>query len=118
MNEKISIVDQGRGPQLSTSRITVQDLVPYLQQQYTSEQIVELMPSLNIEEIEAVRLYVRDHYEEVMAQDRLIRQRAAHRKTTPEIEEVLRRGGEKMAALRQQFAKKKEREPQGDHVAG
>ncbi len=31
MNVPISIIDRGRGPQLSTSGITVQDLVPYLQ---------------------------------------------------------------------------------------
>jgi hypothetical protein len=27
--EKIEIIDRGRGPQLSTSRITVLDLIPY-----------------------------------------------------------------------------------------
>ena len=31
MNTEITIVNRGRGMQLSTSRITVQDLVPYFQ---------------------------------------------------------------------------------------
>lgn len=31
MNTDIQIVDRGRGLQLSTSRVTVQDLVPYFQ---------------------------------------------------------------------------------------
>ena len=58
MNTPIQIVDRGRGPQLSTSRITVQDLVPYLQQKYTHEQIREIMPVLTVEEIQAVERYV------------------------------------------------------------
>ncbi len=36
MKKTIEIVDRGRGPQLSTSRITVQDLVPYFQRKLTS----------------------------------------------------------------------------------
>ena len=31
MSAEITIVERGRGPQLSTSRITVQDIVPYVQ---------------------------------------------------------------------------------------
>ena len=75
----IEIVDKGRGPQLSTSRIAVQDLVPYLQQKYTHEQIREIMPVLTVEEIQAVERYVGDHYEAVMEQDRRIRERAEAR---------------------------------------
>ena len=41
MSNDVQIVDRGRGPQLSTSRITVQDLVPYLQQELTREEILD-----------------------------------------------------------------------------
>ncbi len=91
MAEPVTIVDRGRGPQLSTSRITVQDLVPYLQQQYTYEQLQEIMPVLTIADIQAVERYIRDHYEEVMEQDRRIRERAAARRKSPEEEETARR---------------------------
>jgi uncharacterized protein (DUF433 family) len=101
----IEIIDRGRGPQLSTSRITVQDLVPYLQQHFTHEQIQEIMPSLSVAEIEAVERYVRDNYQAVMEQDRRICERAAARKNPPEMEEALRRGAEKMAALWEEFKK-------------
>jgi hypothetical protein len=37
--ETIEIVDRGRGPQLSTSRVTVQDLVPYFQDACSHEEI-------------------------------------------------------------------------------
>jgi hypothetical protein len=43
--EIIIIVDRGRGPQLSTSRITVQDLLPYFRLGYPHKQIIrEAMP--------------------------------------------------------------------------
>ena len=106
MSETIEIVDRGRGPQLSTSRITVQDLVPYFQRQCSHEQIIAVMPVLTVAEIEVVERYVRDHHQEVMDQDRHIRQRSANRKNPPHVEEILRHGGERMAALREQFQRR------------
>jgi hypothetical protein len=50
----VQIVDRGRGPQLSTCRITVQDLVPYLQQNCTWEQIQAIMPVLTVDEFQAI----------------------------------------------------------------
>lgn len=88
MTADIQIVDRGRGPQLSTSRITVQDLVPYLKQKYTYEQLQEIMPVLTVPEIQTVEQYIRDNYEAVMEQDRRIRARAAARQQPPEVEEA------------------------------
>ncbi len=110
MNMTIEIVDRGRGPQLSTSRITVQDLVPYFQRQCSYQQIVEIMPVLTIAEIQVVERYVQEHYQDVMAQDQRIRERNAKRGTPPEVEDILRRGGEKMAALREVFKRKEQRQ--------
>ncbi len=101
----IEIVDRGRGPQLSTSRITVQDVVPYLQRHCTNEQIREVMPVLTAEEIQVIERYVQDNYAAVMEQDRRIRERTAARRTSPEIEAIRQRGAAKMAVLRDQFAK-------------
>ena len=52
MSQKIEIIDRGRGPQLSTSRITVQDVVPMLQRNCTPEEIMEVIPVLNLEDIQ------------------------------------------------------------------
>jgi hypothetical protein len=88
MNKEITIVDQGRGPQLSTSRITVQDLFPFLQQHYTPEQIMEIMPVLTADAIRVVEEYIKENLDAVMELDRRICERnAAHRKS-PEIEEA------------------------------
>ncbi len=67
------------------------------------------IPTLTLEEIEVVERYYRAHQQELDEEDRRIRERSARRKNPPEIDEVLRRGGEKMAALREEFEKKQER---------
>jgi uncharacterized protein (DUF433 family) len=119
MNKEIRIVDRGRGLQLSTSRFTVQDLVPYFQKRTPPEEIMEWIPCLTLEEIAVVADYYRQHRAELDEQDRRIRERAAQRRNPPEVEEILRRGSEKMAALREEFARRKrESERNGDHAAG
>lgn len=99
MDQEISILDRGRGPQLSTSRITVQDLLPYFQLGYPHERIIrEVMPSLSVAEIEAAQRYVEEHREEVLEEDRRIRERNATRKNSPEVQEILRQGREQRLA--------------------
>ena len=114
MKTDIQIIDRGRGPQLSTSRITVQDLVPYFQQQYSYEEIMAIMPVLTVEDIRVVERYVQEHYEEVMEEERRIQERNAARTNPPEIEEIRRRGHAKLLALKEEFAKKTQQERNGD----
>ena len=109
MKTDIQIIDRGRGPQLSTSRITVQDLVPYFQQQCSYEEIMAIMPVLTVEDIR-----VQEHYEEVMEEERRIQERNAARTNPPEIEEIRRRGHAKLLALKEEFAKKTQQERNGD----
>ena len=66
MQEQIAIVDRGRGPQLSNSRITVQDILPYWRRGASNDEIRELMPSLNDEQIAILNEYIRDNEEEVL----------------------------------------------------
>lgn len=118
VTKTIEIVDRGRGPQLSTSRITVQDLVPYLQQKYTHEQILEIMPLLTLEEIQVVERYIRAHFDEVMEQDQRIRERAKARKQPPEVEQSLRRARlERLERARQEIRKQRQ-ERNGDRPSG
>jgi len=118
MSKTIEIVDRGRGWQLSTSRITVQDLVPYFQDGCTHEEILRAMPSLTRDEIAVVDEYYRRHRAALDEEDRRIRERNDHRQVSPELEEILRRGGEKMATLREEFSKRKQQPGRnGDHAA-
>jgi uncharacterized protein (DUF433 family) len=69
----IEIVDRGRGFQLSTSRVTVQDLMPYLEEGCSYAEILRWIPILTAEEIAVVERYYRDHQQELDEEDRLIR---------------------------------------------
>ncbi len=118
MTQPITIIDRGRGLQLSTSRITVQDLVPYFQDNCSDDEIIRWIPMLTAEEIAVVRRYYVDHRAELDEQDRRIRERSAQRQNPPEIEAIVQRGAEKMAALREEFARrKKSTERNGDQSA-
>ena len=93
MNPEVEIVDRGRGWQLSTSRITVQDLVPYFQRGCAYDEITRWIPILTHEEIALVEKYYREHQEELDAQDRWIRayreeQIRLQRLRFPEIEQT------------------------------
>jgi uncharacterized protein (DUF433 family) len=73
MNNDLQIVDRGRGLQLSTSRITVQDLVPYFQKGCSYSEISRWIPSLSCEEVAVVERYYREHQQELDEEDRRIR---------------------------------------------
>jgi hypothetical protein len=85
MSEIPIIIETGRGPQLSTCRITVQDVVPYLS--WSNRRIREVMPVLRDDEVETIRRYVAAHFNKVMAEDRAIRARSQARQSADEADE-------------------------------
>jgi hypothetical protein len=85
----IEIVDRGRGWQLSTSRVTVQDLVPYFQEGCSFEDIIRWIPTLTAEEIAVARRYYRDHQQELDEEDRVTRASATERKNPAWVEKLL-----------------------------
>jgi uncharacterized protein (DUF433 family) len=87
--ETIQIVDRGRGAQLSTSRVTVQDLVPYFQEGCSYEEIIRWIPSLTAEEIAVVERYYQEHRQELDEEDRVIRERSAQNQNPPWVEKAL-----------------------------
>ena len=81
MNRVIQIVNRGRGLQLSTSRVTVQDLVPYFQEGCSYDEIIRWIPTLSQEEIAIVERYYLEHKQELDEEDRLVRERGEHART-------------------------------------
>jgi len=73
MQKEITLVDRGRGLQLSTSRITVHDLVPYFQDGCSYDEITRWLPSLSHEEIAIVERYYRQHKDELDEYERRVR---------------------------------------------
>ena len=68
--QTVQIVDRGRGPQLSNSRITVLDVFYYLHRGYDFEFIHRAMPSLTSAAFEAIVAYVKEHHGELVEKDR------------------------------------------------
>jgi uncharacterized protein (DUF433 family) len=87
--ESIEIVDHGRGLQLSTSRVTVQDLVPYFQEGCSNEEIIRWIPTLTPEEIAVVQNYYRAHQQDLDEEDRMIRAHSTEGKNPAWVVKVL-----------------------------
>lgn len=114
MKQTIEIVDRGRGAQLSSSRITVQDVVPYLQKQFTYEQVHDIMPVLTFEEFQVLEKYVQEHFEEVMEQDRRIGERSAARRKPAAVEEAERKERLERLEKTRALIRRKPQEGNGD----
>jgi len=52
------IVDRGRGPQLATSRITAQDLLPFYREGASDDEIRRWIPALSSKEISFLKDYI------------------------------------------------------------
>jgi uncharacterized protein (DUF433 family) len=99
MNKTIEIVDHGGGLQLSTSRVTVQDLVPYFHEGCSLDEIIRWIPTLSHEEIAVVEQYYRAHQKELHEEDRIIRERNERRRNAEWVEKILEEGRAKRLAL-------------------
>jgi len=73
--DTVQIVDHGRGPQLSTSRITVLDVFYYLHRGYDFDVVHDAMPSLSRAEFDVIVAYAKDHHDELVEGDRLAEER-------------------------------------------
>jgi uncharacterized protein (DUF433 family) len=72
MQNEITLINRGRGLQLSTSRITVHDLVPYFQRGCAYDEIIRSIPTLNHAEIAVVESYYREHKDELDEYERRV----------------------------------------------
>jgi uncharacterized protein (DUF433 family) len=88
MRRAIEIIDQGRGMQLSTSRVTVQDLVPYFQERCSHEEIMRWIPTLTTEEIVVVEKYYKENQQQLDEEDQRIRERGNKRQNPPWVEKI------------------------------
>jgi uncharacterized protein (DUF433 family) len=105
MKEKvIEIIDRGRGPQLSTSRITVLDLVHYFQDGFSHDEIIRWIPSLTHEEVAVIDRYYQEHKAEFDEKEQRVQEVRAEqirlqRLRFPEIEETREQCRERLTKL-------------------
>jgi uncharacterized protein (DUF433 family) len=121
MKTEIRIIDRGRGPQLSTSRITVQDLLPYYREGASVEEICRWIPSLTLDEIAVLTQYIRDHYEEAVRHEQEAkayhdRMRASQPAWTRALDHLSL--DERRALLRQRLLQRRAERNDGDHPHG
>jgi len=121
--ETIEIVDRGRGPQLSTTRIAVMDVFYWFHRGHSWDEIRDIMPMLSREELDAVIAYVNQHHAELVEKDRRVEEYIRQR-----IAEQHARGGifappdenmtteERVARLREKMRKRiAEKNGEGNH---
>jgi uncharacterized protein (DUF433 family) len=97
---------------IAGTRITVWDIVYYLENGRDPEYIAEILP-VTVEQVQAAVRYIEEHKEEVMAVHRQIEERNA-RGNPPEIEAKLAESRAKRLALMEQLRKAKRQEGNGE----
>ena len=119
MEKEIALVDRGRGLQLSTSRITVHDLVPYFQDGCSHDEIIRWLPSLTYEEIKIVECYYRQHKDELDEYESRVRAYRAEQIRLQRLRFPEREGSrhERLAQLRQLLQQRRQ-ETSGEGTRG
>ena len=117
--ERVTLVDRGRGLQLSTSRITVHDLVPYFQDGCSYDEIIRWLPSLTHEEIKIVERYYRQHKDELDEYESRVRAYRAEQIRLQRLRFPEREGSrhERLAQLRQLLQQRRQ-ETNGEGTRG
>src|SRR5437879_12483410 len=82
-----SIINRGRGPEIAGTRITIYDVMDYLNEGWHHSAIAATLRISSSEVLAAVE-YIRDHQEEVQVNDQKILERIARSKQ-PDIQERL-----------------------------
>ena len=91
------IIDRGRGPEIAGTRITVYDVLDYLQAGWRCENIAGLF-RLPPDEIQAAIQYIEDHKDEVMVMYQKILDRHRNYQYPPEVQEKIERNRQKLKA--------------------
>src|SRR5215470_2333777 len=90
-----NIIDRGRGPEIEGTRITVYDVVDYLQEGWRYDQIAGLF-RLPPDDIQAAIQYIEAHYAEVMADYQQILARHSQGQYPPKVQAKLARSRQKL----------------------
>lgn len=91
------IIDRGRGPEIDGTRITVYDVLDYVQEGWRYDHIAAVF-RLPPDDIQAALQYIEAHQAEVMADYEQILARHRHVQYAPEVQAKLARSGQKLQA--------------------
>ncbi len=102
----ISIINRGRGPELAHTRITVYDIIPYLEEGWHPSSIAMAL-GISSPAVRALIQYIEEHKEEVMAENAKIVERI-RRGNPPEVEAKRQASHAKVLALREKLQRERE----------
>jgi uncharacterized protein (DUF433 family) len=110
------IIDRGRGPEIAGTRITVYDLVDYLQEGWRYDQIAGLF-RLPPEDIQVALQYIEEHKDEVMAAYRQILARHSDVRYPAAVQAKLAQNRQKLQAKLAELKARRQAEDAhaGDH---
>ena len=98
------IINRGRGPEISGTRITVYDVMDYYKHGWHRDQIA-MQFRLSSRDIQAAIDYIESHKEEVMAEYQKILDRHHNYKYTPQVQKIVdacrARADRRLAEIRQ-----------------
>jgi uncharacterized protein (DUF433 family) len=99
--QPIAIIDRGRGPELAGTRVTVFDVIPYLEAGHSPNYVATVF-NLATAEVLALMKYIEEHKAEVMAENQKIVERIA-RGNPPEVEALRAESHAKLLRLRDEL---------------
>jgi uncharacterized protein (DUF433 family) len=99
------IIDRGRGPELAGTRVTVFDVLHYLDAGHGPTYIAAVL-GIGTPGVQALIRYIEEHKEEVRAENQKILDRIA-RGNPPEVEAKLRESRAKLYALRDELKRRR-----------
>ena len=108
------IIDRGRGPEIAGTRITVYDVIDYLEEGWNSDQIAGVF-RLPLEDVDVALHYIEEHKEEVMTAYQQILARHRNARYLPEVEAKLAQNRQK---LQQRLAEIRARQQAEESHAG
>jgi uncharacterized protein (DUF433 family) len=112
---KPQIVNYGRGPQIAGSRITVYDVMDYLNDPDWNRESIALLFRLSSQDIQAAIDYIEAHREEVEAEYQRIIDRHRNYKYPPEVQAKLDASHRRFVAFVQELrSRKAQKEPRGE----
>jgi uncharacterized protein (DUF433 family) len=108
------IIDRGRGPEIAGTRITVYDVLDYVQEGWRYDQIAGVF-RLPPDDIQAALQYIEDHRAEVMADYEQILARHRQVQYPPEVQAKLARSRQKLQAKLAELRARQQ--TTGDHAS-
>ncbi|HRC44560.1 MAG TPA: hypothetical protein PLT27_10930 [Nitrospira sp.] len=95
------IINRGRGPEIAETRITLLNIIPYIEEGFSEAEIRDIL-GLSLDQLCAALAYLKENRATLMEEHRKVEERLA-RGNPPEIEEKLAQSTRRFAKFKEWF---------------